>query len=81
MRRLALTAVPAALLLAACGGGQDIAVTNDNNVVLNDAHANTTFTNDGEMPANDPAMANGMEPMNTADPMMGNTAMPVANAM
>jgi len=81
MRRFAPIALPAALALAACGGGDDITVTNDNNVVLNDAHANVAFTNDGEMGANDAMMANDTGMMNAGDPMMANGTTPTGNAM
>ncbi|MHA6722237.1 hypothetical protein [Sphingomonas sp. RS2018] len=77
MRRLTLAIVPATLLLAACGGGQDIVVTNENNVLLNDAQANFAVTNDGEMSANDMAEMNAMD----ANMMTMNETTPATNAM
>ncbi|MEP9400916.1 hypothetical protein [Sphingomonas sp. VNH70] len=77
IRRLAPAAlVPALALLAACGG-QEVVVTNDANVVSNDAYANAAFRNDGEV-------GNEMIPINpmdtgensvtaAGDAMMGNT--------
>lgn len=53
MPRKTLVALPLLALVAACGGGSDIVVTNENNVVLNDAQANYASVNDGEMAAND----------------------------
>lgn len=77
-RKLFLVAVPAALTLAACGGAQEIPVTNTGNVVLNDAQANYAFTNDNETT---PAMR---EEMNMAEgnmTMADNAAMPGGNMM
>ncbi len=77
MRRFAYAALPAALALAACGGGQEITTTDSNNVVLNDAHANVAFTNDDEVPANEMIVVN-------STPTEGgeaNSAMPAGNAM
>lgn len=70
-----LLALPAALAIAACGGGQDIATTDGNNVVLNDAHANVAFTNDDEVPMNETVVVNGTDGAST------NMAMPSGNAM
>lgn len=77
MRRLFLTAIPAALTLAACGGAQDITTTESNNVVLNEAHSTVAFSNDGEVPANELIIANGTA-MNEAE---ANATMPAGNAM
>ena len=64
MKRLLIAStLPVLALLGACGGGNDITTTNDNNVVLNDAQANYAFTNDGDMTAND-AAALPADPMN-----------------
>jgi len=49
MKTLALAGLPVAVLLAACGSSNDIPVTADNQVVLNDAQSNYAFTNDGEL--------------------------------
>lgn len=68
---IALFAVPLLATLAACGPANDITVTNDNNVVLNDLQANYAFTNDGDVPAND---ANTMAPVEPANGMMNDTA-------
>lgn len=81
MRRLMLAVLPVAAL-AACGeAANDIPVTNDQNVVLNDAQANYAFENDGEGPmameraddnmmmTNDGMMMNGMD-ANMAGNMM-----------
>ncbi len=75
-RILAAAALPTLALLAACGA-QEITMTNDSNVVLNDTYANAAFRNDGEvgneMIAINP-MDNGAESVTTAgDAMMGNT--------
>ncbi|SOB87458.1 hypothetical protein SAMN06297144_2590 [Sphingomonas guangdongensis] len=82
MKRTALFASLASLSLLAACGGDDIVVTNENNVVLNDAIENYAVTNDGEVAANDAA------PMNATDGnmmMSNNSAMngtePTANAM
>jgi hypothetical protein len=56
MHRLILAA-PLLAMLAACGASNDVTVTNDNNVVLNDAQSNYAFTNDGETPGNEAAPA------------------------
>ena len=80
MRRLHLVAVPATLLLAACGGESDITVTNENNVVLNDALENHAFTNDGETTnamATDAMAANAI----AANAAMANETVPTSNAM
>ncbi|MCD2322717.1 hypothetical protein LQ953_01645 [Sphingomonas sp. IC-56] len=56
MKRLLIAStLPVFALPAACGGGggNEIITTNDNNVVLNDAHSNFAFSNEGETPAND----------------------------
>jgi hypothetical protein len=44
--------LPLVALLGACGGGDEVRVTNDENVVLNDSYDNMAFSNDGEDPAN-----------------------------
>ena len=81
MKRLLIaSALPALALLSACGGGNEIVTTNDNNVVLNDAHSNYAFANEGEMPANDAgAMAHDMGNDTMSNDMMENTTM--SNAM
>jgi uncharacterized protein YcfL len=76
MKRLTLAILPIAAMLTACGPSNDIVLTNDNNVVLNDAHTNYASVNDGEVPANDMAPANDAMPahdMGNGD--MGNMAM------
>lgn len=67
MTRLLLP-LPALALLAACGGGDAITTTAENQVVLNDSQANYAFANDGEGP-----IANEMADDNMAMPM-GNDA-------
>lgn len=84
MNRAVLLASLAPLtLLAACGGGDDITVTNENNVVLNDSLENYAVTNDGEMTANDAAMMNATDGnmMMSNDAAMMNGTEPTANAM
>jgi hypothetical protein len=61
-----LAIVPPLALLGACGGGQEIVTTNANNVVLNDAHANFAFSNDGETTANEAPAMNGTMANGTA---------------
>jgi hypothetical protein len=74
MKRILIPAALGALsLLAACGPANDIAVTGDNNVVLNDAHANYAFTNDDEASANEMGpelnqLSNGVEAPANATP-------------
>jgi uncharacterized protein YcfL len=83
MKRIVLFASLAPLtLLAACGGGDDITVTNENNVVLNDAIENYAVTNDGEVSANDAAAMNATDAnmMMSNDTIMNGTE-PTANAM
>lgn len=77
MRRFAFAALPAALMLAACGSGPDITTTESNNVVLNDAHSNVVFSNDGEVPANELVVANGTALNDT----QANAMMATGNAM
>jgi hypothetical protein len=85
MKRLLIaSALPVFALLGACGGGTEITTTNDNNVVLNDAHANFAFTNDGDTPANDAGamqhdMANGSMDHTMSNDTMANGTM--TNAM
>ncbi len=82
-RALILAAVPAVLTLSACGGGgnQDITLTNDSNVVLNDAQANYAFSNDGEVAPNDTAAMNAMEAVNETDANMAAMANATGNGM
>lgn len=54
--------LPLVALLGACGGGGDeVRVTNDSNVVLNDSYDNMAFSNDGEDPANVAGSAGGAD--------------------
>ncbi len=76
MTRKLAVALPALALLAACGA-QEIATTNEGNVILNDTFANSAFRNDGEagnemIPIN--PMDTGENSVTAAgDAMMGNT--------
>lgn len=77
--RLTLLALPLVAALGACGGdGDEIRVTNDSNVVLNESYENQAFVNDGEVPttedmANESGVANDTLITNaTADPATGN---------
>lgn len=78
-RILTLSALPVVALVSACGGGNEVVTTNANNVILNDAQENHTFTSDEPPP-------NGLDAV-TSD-AMGNdagltdnvTADPAANA-
>jgi hypothetical protein len=70
--------VLALALLSACGGAaNDITVTNDENVVLNDAQDNYAFRGDDEM-TNDMAQNEAMQDMAANDMMANDTAI---NAM
>ena len=81
MKRLLIaSALPVLALLSACGGGNEITTTNDNNVVLNDAHANYAFSNEDEVPANGAgAMSHDMGNGTMSNDMMDNGTM--SNAM
>lgn len=80
MKRLLIAStLPVLALLGACGGGNEITTTNDNNVVLNDAQANYAFTNDGDMTANDAAMMSNDTMNGSMDHSMSNGSM--GNAM
>jgi uncharacterized protein YcfL len=72
----AAAVLPVLALLGACGGGQEIVTTNSGSVVLNDAQANMTFTNDE--PAN--ATGAGLAEVNGAAMMNDSAMMNEANA-
>jgi hypothetical protein len=62
-------------LVGACGGGgQEIVTTNSGGVVLNDAQANMTFTND------EPANATAGRPMAANEAAMMNESNAIATA-
>jgi hypothetical protein len=76
MRKLlSLSAIALLGALGACEPANDVVVTNDNNVVLNDLQANYASTNDGEVPAND---SGGLmpAPADNAAGATGNTTAP-----
>jgi uncharacterized protein YcfL len=76
MKRLLIPVLPVLALLTACSPSNEVVLTNDNNVVLNDAQASYASTNDGEVPANETAPANDAMPthdMGNGD--MGNMVM------
>ena len=72
-RFLTIAALPLLAAVTACGGGNDITVTNDSNVVLNDSLANYASTNDGEVAANDMSLADNGTRMDNG--MMSDGAM------
>jgi hypothetical protein len=66
MKRLLVTAaLPLLAALTACGPSNNLVLTNDNNVVLNDAQGNYASVNDHETPANGTGAAS--MPMNGTD--------------
>ncbi|MCC2975339.1 hypothetical protein LK533_01460 [Sphingomonas sp. PL-96] len=73
--------LPLVALLGACGGGGDeVRVTNDSNVVLNDSYDNMAFSNDGEDPANAAGSAGGsMDGAMLANDSEANTTAPASN--
>jgi hypothetical protein len=72
--------LPLVALLGACGGGGDeVRVTNDSNVVLNDSYDNMAFSNDGEDPANVAGSAGGPDGAMMANDTATNATMPAGN--
>ncbi|GAA0437917.1 MULTISPECIES: hypothetical protein [Sphingomonas] len=71
--------LPLVALLGACGGGEEVRVTNDENVVLNDSYDNMAFSNDGEDPANAAGSAGGADGAMMGNGTDGNMTMPAGN--
>ncbi|MFV1920021.1 hypothetical protein VPH46_11430 [Sphingomonas sp. MJ1 (PH-R8)] len=71
--------LPLVALLGACGGGEEVRVTNDENVVLNDSYDNMAFSNDGEDPANAMGSAGGTDGAMMGNGTDANMAMPTTN--
>ncbi|MBB3911281.1 hypothetical protein [Sphingomonas desiccabilis] len=71
--------LPLVALLGACGGGEEVRVTNDENVVLNDSYDNMAFSNDGEDPANAVGSAGGADGAMMDNGTGGNMTMPAGN--
>lgn len=71
--------LPLVALLGACGGGDEVRVTNDSNVVLNDSYGNMAFSNDGEDPANLAGSAGGADAAMTSNGMDANATMPAGD--
>ena len=73
---LTLSTLPVLALLGACGPANDIIVTNDSNVVLNDHLANYASVNDGEVPTVNGTTGAPVSDMAPGNGSMSNGTMP-----